>query len=485
MIAPFDPFAGPPRLNGARRVGLRPGTEVIHPIATTGKRPLHFAVSGLPPGIDVDEQGILRGTAPASAGDHPLTVHVSNGLGTIEATLELRVGDTLALTPPMGWNSWNVFRDQVSADLVVGIAEAMVTTGMRDLGYQYVNIDDHWHAGSREPDGTPAADPVRFPDGIAAVADRVHDLGLKLGIYSDAAELTCGGCFGGYGYEDVDARAYAAWGVDLLKYDYCHAPAGRPAAVERYGAMGRALAGSGRSIVLSVCEWGMRRPWRWAPQVGASSWRTTGDIFDTFTWPLVGVRSIARRTMRLADFAGPGRWNDPDMLLVGNRGKGLSTGVLQPVEGWRMRPVLWNFKGLNDEQARSHMTLWAMLAAPLLASHDLTSTSGFDLDLLRNPEVLAVNQDLLGQQARRRRSKPGTWLLTKPLADGRFAVSLTNLSGRPRSVKVDLAGLGLPEGAEVLDAWSMIELGHQRSLSARLPGHGSVVYTCRPATAGS
>ena len=332
-------------------MGLRPGTEVIHPIAATGKRPLHFAVSGLPPGIDVDEQGILRGTAPASAGDHPLTVHVSNGLGTIEATLELRVGDTLALTPP------------------------------------------------------------------------------------DAAELTCGGCFGGYGYEDVDARAYAAWGVDLLKYDYCHAPAGRPAAVERYGAMGRALAGSGRSIVLSVCEWGMRRPWRWAPQVGASSWRTTGDIFDTFTWPLVGVRSIARRTMRLADFAGPGRWNDPDMLLVGNR--------------------------------------------------DLTSTSGFDLDLLRNPEVLAVNQDLLGQQARRRRSKPGTWLLTKPLADGRFAVSLTNLSGRPRSVEVDLAGLGLPEGAEVLDAWSMIELGHQRSLSARLPGHGSVVYTCRPATAGS
>ena len=347
MIASFDPFAGPPRLHGARRVGIRPGTELIHPIAATGERPLRFTVSDLPAGIDVDEQGILRGTAPGSAGVHPLTVRVSNSRGTAEATIELRVGDLLALTPPMGWNSWNVFRDQVSADLVVGIAEAMVTTGMRDLGYQYVNIDDHWHAGSREPDGTPAADPVRFPDGIAAVAERVHELGLKLGIYSDAAELTCGGCFGGYRYEELDARTYAAWGVDLLKYDYCHAPARRSAAVERYGTMGRALAGSGRSIVFSVCEWGMRRPWRWAPQVGASSWRTTGDIFDTFTWPLVGVRSIARRTMRLADFAGPGRWNDPDMLLVGNRGKGLSTGVLQPVEGWRMRPVLWSFKGLN------------------------------------------------------------------------------------------------------------------------------------------
>ena len=480
-IASFDPFSGRPRLHGARRVGIRPGTELIHPIAATGDRPLHFEVAGLPPGIDVDEDGILRGTAPIGTGNHPLTVRVTNGAGTTDGTIELCVGDTLALTPPMGWNSWNVFRDDVSAELIIGIAETLVATGMRDLGYQYVNIDDHWHGGSRALDGTPVADPVRFPDGIAAVADRVHELGLKLGIYSDAAELTCGGCFGGLGYEDIDARTYAAWGVDLLKYDYCHAPAKRSVAVERYGSMGRELAASGRSIVFSVCEWGFRRPWRWAPQVGASYWRTTGDIFDTFTGPVVGVRSIARRTMRLADFAGPGRWNDPDMLLVGNRGKGLSTGVLQPVEGWRIRPVLWNFKGLTDEQARSHMTLWAMLAAPLLASHDLTVTEAFDLDLLRNPEILAIDQDALGQQARRRRSAPGTWVLVKPLVDGRLALSVTNLGRGPRTVTVDLAPLGLAEGAEVLDAWSMTELGHQTSLAPPLPGHGSTVYVCRPA----
>ncbi len=479
-IASFDPFAGPPRLHGARRVGIRPGTELIHPIAATGERPLRFAVSDLPAGIEVDEEGILRGTAPSRAGAHTLAVRVANGAGTAEDTIELRVGDTLALTPPMGWNSWNVFRDDVSAEVIVGIAEAMVSTGMRDVGYQYVNIDDHWHAESRESDGTPAADPVRFPDGIAAVAERVHALGLKLGIYSDAAELTCGGCFGGYGYEDLDARTYAAWGVDLLKYDYCHAPAKQSVAIERYGTMGRALAESGRSIVLSVCEWGFRKPWTWASQVGGSYWRTTGDIFDTFSGPVVGVRSIARRTLRLADDAGPGHWNDPDMLLVGNRGNGLSTGKLQPVEGWRVRPVLWNFKGLNDEQAQSHMTLWAMLAAPLLASHDLAATEDFDLDLLRNPEILAIDQDALGQQARRRRSAPGTWLLAKPLVDGRLALSVTNLRRRPRSVELDLGSLGLPEGAHVLDAWAMAELGHRTTLTARLPAHGSAVYVCRP-----
>ena len=478
-IASFDPFSGRPRLHGARRVGIRPGTELIHPIAATGERPLRFEVAGLPPDIEVDKDGILRGTAPSRPGSHPLTVRVTNEAGTTEGRIELRVGDTLALTPPMGWNSWNVFRDDVSAELIVGIAEAMVATGMRDLGYQYVNIDDHWHAASRAPDGTPMADPIRFPDGIAAVADRVHALGLKLGVYSDAAELTCGGCFGGYGYEEIDARTYAAWGVDLLKYDYCHAPARRSAAVERYGTMGRALAASGRSIVFSVCEWGLRKPWRWAPQLGGSYWRTTGDIFDTFAGPLVGVRSIARRTIRLADFAGPGRWNDPDMLLVGNRGKGLSTGALQPVEGWRIRPVLWNFKGLTDEQARSHLTLWAMLAAPLLASHDLAATERFDLDLLRNPEILAIDQDPLGQQARRRRSERGTWLLAKPLVDGRLALSMTNLGRRPRSVSLDLVALGLPGGAEVVDAWKMADLGDRTSLTARLPAHSSAVYVCR------
>ncbi len=478
-IAHDDPFAGPPRLNGARRVGVRPGTELIHPLAVTGARPLRFVVDGLPDGVTVDDDGILRGVAPGLPGVHTLHVRVSNAEGQAEAQVELHVGDRLALTPPMGWSSWNVFRAEVSAEVIVRVAEAMVSSGMRDLGYQYVNIDDHWHAGARNADGTPAANPATFPDGIAPVAARLHELGLKLGIYSDAAHLTCGGCFGGFGYEQIDARAYAEWGVDLLKYDYCHAPPRRREAEPRYEAMGDAVASSGRSIVFNVCEWGFRKPWLWAPDVGASYWRTTGDVFDTFTWPIIGVRSIARRTLRLARFAGPGRWNDPDMLVVGNRGRGLSTGKVQPVEGWKVRPTLWRFRrGLTDEQARTHMSLWAMLAAPLVASHDPATIDEWDLDLLRNPEILAIDQDVLGNQATRLASPRGTWVLTKRLADGARAVSVTNLGRRARSVTLDLAEHGFVHGAEVLDVWTHEHLGVRTRWQVQLPGYATAVYRC-------
>ncbi len=482
-ITTFDPFAGAPRLHGARQVGVRPGTEVIHPLAATGARPLAFEVDGLPDGVTVDGEGILRGTAPAAPGDHRLRVRVANEHGSVEGTVTLCVGDTLALTPPMGWNSWNVYRDEVSAEVIVAVAEALVATGMRDLGYQYVNIDDHWHAAARLPDGTPAADPVRFPDGIAPVAARVHELGLKLGIYSDAAHLTCGNCFGGYGYEAIDARTYAAWGVDLLKYDYCHAPHARVAAEARYQMMSRELAGCGRSIVFSVCEWGLRRPWEWAPRLGAAYWRTTPDIFDTFTTPVMGVRWIAARNLRLADHAGPGHWNDPDMLLVGNRGRGRSTGVLRPTASWGWQPTLRRFRGLDDEEARTHLTLWAMMAAPLLASHDVALVDAWDQALLTNPEILAIDQDELGAQGRLVPSARGTWVIAKPLADGGVAVSLTNLGRRRRSVSVSLADLGAAPGLEVTDAWTGAELGPVATVGADLAPHGSAAFVARPASA--
>ena len=236
-VGSFDPFAGAPRLHGARRVGCRPGTELIHPIAVTGARPLRWNVDGLPDGLAVDGDGIIRGVAPPEPGTATVRVRVENGEGAIDETIELCFGDTLALTPPMGWNSWNVYGKEVTAEVVMRMGDAMVASGMRDLGYEYINIDDHWHAAERGPDGRPQANPVTFPDGIAAVADHLHALGLKLGIYSDAAQLTCGGCFGGYGYEQVDAATYAEWGVDLLKYDYCYAPVKRSAATDRYGAM--------------------------------------------------------------------------------------------------------------------------------------------------------------------------------------------------------------------------------------------------------
>lgn len=491
-VARFDPFAGAPRLNSARRVGIRPGTELIHPLAATGARPLRFHVDGLPEGIAVDEEGTLRGRAPAAAGTHLLEVTATNELGEASATVELVVGEQLCLTPPLGWNSWNLYGPDVGAELIVRTAEAMVATGLRDLGYQYVNIDDHWHAERRAPDGSPLANARTFPDGIAPVAARVHELGLKLGIYSDAAHLTCGNCYGGYGYERTDAATYAAWGVDLLKYDYCYAPASAAEAEARYGAMGRALRETDRSIVLSVCEWGFRSPWRWAPAIGGSTWRTTPDIYDTFSWSPFGVRHIAWRTLRQADHAGPGRWNDPDMLLVGNHGRGRSSGVLRtpnqlraPLRGRR----LWRFRGLTDHQAHSHVTLWAMLAAPLLASHDLGASSELDLALLANPEVLAVDQDPLGASARRLPAPRGWWHLVKPLRDGGFALSATNLRRGERTSTLRLADV-VAAGHSVTptsgrwtvrDAWAMHDLGELDQLDVELPGHGSALLVCHPA----
>lgn len=490
-MAAYDPFAGAPRINGARRVGIRPGTELLHPLAVSGARPLRIDVTGLPGGLHVDAEGIVRGIAPAEPGTHLLEVTATNVDGAAAETVELVVGDLLCLTPPMGWNSWNVYGADVSAEVIVRMGEAMVRTGLRDLGYQYVNIDDHWHAERRAPDGTPVANPRTFPDGIAPVARRLHELGLKLGIYSDAAHLTCGNCYGGYGYERTDAEAYASWGVDLLKYDYCYAPAKRAAAEVRYQTMGDALRATNRSIVLSVCEWGFRQPWRWGPRVGGSYWRTTPDIFDTFSWSPFGVRHIAWRNLRLADHAGPGRWNDPDMLLVGNRGQGRSTGVLRtpnqlpaPLRG----RVLHRFRGLTDHQVHSHVTLWAMMAAPLLASHDLEASTALDLALLANPEVLAVDQDPLGAQARRLRAPLGRWHLAKPLRDGAIAISMTNLTRTPGRSSVAIAdvvaaGHGVvPRSGrwQVRDAWSMAPWGDAERIEVELPAHGSALFTCHP-----
>ena len=460
---------------------MRPGTDLIHPLATSGVRPLTFRVEGLPPGLTVDDAGIIRGRAPSEPGEHVIRVSVSNEIGSIDEVLTLCVGDLLALTPPMGWNSWNVYGTKVTAEVVVRAAEAMVSTGMRDLGYQYVNIDDHWHAGARGKGGAPLANPATFPDGIAAVADQVHALGLKLGIYSDAAHLTCGGCFGGIDHEAIDARTYAEWGVDLLKYDYCHAPVHRADAVERYGTMSRALLATDRSIVFSVCEWGLRKPWLWAPALDASYWRTTPDIFDSFSWGPFGVRGLAWRNKRLHRYAQPGRWNDPDMLLVGNHGQGDSTAYMRTPKHKRK---VWRFKGISDTQVQTHVTLWAMMAAPLLASHDLAASSDLDRALLLNPEITAIDQDPLGIQGRPVRAPFGTWVLAKPLAGGGVAVSASNVTRVARTVSIDLrsTAVGRTEGSLVTDAWAMAPVGELHRIEVRLGPFESAAYVCRPPT---
>jgi alpha-galactosidase len=281
----------------------------------------------------------------------------------------------LAKTPPMGWNSWNKFGCNVSEDLIKQMADAMVKTGMKDAGYQYIVIDDCWQV-SRDPDGNIVADAKRFPSGMKALADYVHSLGLKFGLYSDAGTATCQGRPGSRGYEFQDARQYAAWGADFLKYDWCNTSTQE--ARSSYETMRDALKLSGRPIVFSICEWGSSKPWLWAGDAG-NLWRTTGDIQDIWEGKGekygLGVMNIVDLQVGLESYAGPGHWNDPDMLEVGNG-------------------------GMTTTEYRSHFSLWAILAAPLAAGNDLRTMSPEIHDILTNKEVIAVDQDPLGFAAR-------------------------------------------------------------------------------------
>lgn len=310
----------------------------------------------------------------------------------------------LALTPPMGWNSWNKFACNVDEKMIRDIADAMVSSGMKDAGYRYINIDDCWH-GDRDSLGFIHEDPKRFPSGMKALADYVHSKGLKLGIYSDAGSQTCGGRPGSRGYEFQDALTYAKWGIDYLKYDWCNTEGLK--AEGAYKTMAAALKKAGRPIVLSICEWGNDSPWEWGATVG-HLWRTTGDIFNCFdciedheSWKSWGVMQILDQQDGLRKYAGPGHWNDPDMLEVGN-GK------------------------MTQGEDRAHFSMWAMLAAPLIAGNDLRNMTKETTEVLTNREVIAVNQDSLGTQGWRysRNDSLETWC--KPLKGGDWAVCFLN-----------------------------------------------------------
>jgi alpha-galactosidase len=364
----------------------------------------------------------------------------------------------LALTPPMGWNSWNKFGCDVSEQLVRETADAMVASGMRDAGYVFLVIDDCWQV-DRDADGNIVPDPERFPSGMKALADYVHAKGLKFGLYSDAGTKTCQGRPGGRGYEFQDARQYAAWGVDYLKYDWCNHSTQNPQA--SYSLMRAALSKAGRPIVFSICEWGSNRPWLWARGIG-HLWRTTGDIQDCWEcekeWGGLGVVQILDLQDGLEAFSGPGGWNDPDMLEVGNGGMTLT-------------------------EYRSHFSLWAMLAAPLMAGNDLRSMTSEIRDILTNSEVIAVDQDPLGRQARRvsRRGDLEVW--ARELHDGSRAVVLLNRGAREADIGVSWTSIGYPERIEasIRDLWAHEDLGRfARGYSARVPSHGVAMLRVTP-----
>ena len=359
------------------------------------------------------------------------------------------LADGQALTPPMGFNNWNSTncRAEFNESMVEGIADLFVAKGLKAAGYQYVNLDDCWALPNRDADGKLVPDPARFPHGVKAVADYVHSKGLKLGIYTSAGTKTCNdaGFPGALGHEYSDARQFADWGVDYLKYDNCNNQ-GVDAKL-RYTTMRDALKATGRPIVFSICEWGENKPWEWASDVG-HLWRTTGDISDNWG----SMLSILKQNLPLAPYAGPGHWNDPDMLEVGNG-------------------------GMTDTEYRSHFSMWSIMAAPLLIGSDLRKATDATFDILDNKEVIAVDQDPLGKQGNVVTSEGGRWVVAKEMKDGSRSVALFNESGSAQRIATTATAVGLPNARAytLRDLWQHKSYNTAGTISATVPAHGTVL----------
>lgn len=369
--------------------------------------------------------------------------------------------ENLALTPPMGWNTWNKFACDIDEKLIREAADAMVSTGLKDAGYIYIVIDDCWH-GQRDSLGFIHADPVKFPSGIKALADYVHAKGLKFGIYSDAGSKTCGGRPGSRGHEYQDAITYASWGVDYLKYDWCNTEGLK--AEGAYMTMRDALYAAGRPIVFSLCEWGDNKPWLWAENVG-HLWRTTGDIYHCFnceknhgTWSSWGVLRILDMQDGLRQYAGPGHWNDPDMMEVGN--------------------------GMTVAEDRAHFSMWCMLAAPLMAGNDISNMTQETQEILTNKEAIAIDQDALGIQALKFSTVDSVEVWFKPLQNGDWAMCFLNRSETSQKVEFDWLKNAVVDSLskrqtdfekinyKIRNVWTKKELGTtKKSLKAEVPSH--------------
>jgi alpha-galactosidase len=368
----------------------------------------------------------------------------------------------VARTPPMGWNSWNKFACKgLNEQVVRATADAIASNGMKDAGYQFVNIDDCWQTG-RDANGNIMVDKDKFPSGLKALADYIHGKGLKFGVYTDVGTKTCAGRPGSIGHEYQDARQYAEWGVDYLKEDWCNTLPGQNAE-SSYTLMREALAATGRPIVLSICEWGTNKPWLWAQPVG-NLWRSTDDIQDCWDckrqWGGIGVVQIIdlMAAPGIESATGPGHWNDPDMLEVGNG-------------------------GMTTEEYRAHFSMWAMLAAPLLVGNDVANMSSETKSILLNRAVIAVDQDPLGQSGRRLKKDGDIEVWSRQLADGSRAVVLFNRSAKPQSIGVGWTDIGYPSSlrATVHDLWSDKEVKDQTDhFAAQVPSHGVVMVTINP-----
>jgi alpha-galactosidase len=498
ILTPLPPDA--PRINGARVFGVRPGSPFLFTVPATGKRPMTFSAADLPAGLQIDASTARITGIIAAAGTYVVTLRAENAEGRTERKLRIVCGDRIALTPPMGWNSWNCFAQEVSAEKVKKAADAMVKTGLINHGWTYINVDDFWQRHRDSPDPTLAGEVrdaqgniqpnSRFGD-MKALADTIHGLGLKIGLYSSPGPWTCGGCAGSYGHERQDARAYAEWEVDYLKYDWCsyggltegidandpklpsvswgRGTSDLAIAQKPYRLMGEVLRQQPRDIVYSLCQYGMSNVWGWGDSVNGNCWRTTNDIAGT--WKSMSRIALAQDVA--APWAKPGNWNDPDMLILGHIGWGNP----QPT---RLTP---------DEQYL-HFSLWCLFSAPLLIGCDMEKLDDFTLSLLTNDEVIALDQDPLGQQATCVDTVGEVRVYLKKLEDGSAAVGFCNFGSKPAGLKYDhFVRLGLAGRQFVRDLWRQQDLGTvavgREAWPLAIPTHGIVLlkFTTEPAPA--
>jgi alpha-galactosidase len=492
VVTPYiltPPAPATPRINGADAFGVRPGSPFLFTIAATGDRPMKFSAGNLPRGLKLDSKtGRITGTLKKK-GEFTVTLHAKNSLGAADKKFHIEVGDQIALTPPMGWNSWNCFAGAVSEEKVKSAADAMVKSGLINHGWTYINVDDYWQNHRNSKDQTlrgPFRDAKgnivpnsRFPD-MKGMADYIHNLGLKAGLYSSPGPWTCGGCAASWQHEEQDAQTYAKWGFDYLKYDWCSygsiasgkmtnalniplwdkTATNDAGAIFPYKVMGDFLRQQKRDIVFSLCQYGMADVWKWGGSVNGNCWRTTDDIRDTWT----SMSKIGFNQDKAEPFAKPGNWNDPDMLVVGQVGWG------------RLHP-----SHLMPDEQYTHISLWCMLSAPLLIGCDMTEFDDFTLNLLSNDEVLALDQDALGKSATCVLTNGDVRVFEKELEDGGRALGFFNLGSTTANLDFNqFAALGFSGKQHVRDLWRQSDLPDVDAangvLTLTIPVHGVILY---------
>ena len=472
-----------PRINGARIFGVRPGNPLLFTIPATGQRPMAFAVDGLPEGLKVDATtGQISGTIQGR-GEYLVTFRATNALGQAERKFKFVCGDTLSLTPPMGWNSWYGHYYDVTDREIRAAADAVVSSGMANFGYQYINTDDCW---AKKRGDEPHRDQhgailpnAKFPD-MKALTDYIHAKGLKAGIYASPGPWTCAGHVGSYKHEESDVRTFAEWGFDLLKYDWCSyrdvaAARTREQLMKPYHQIREILKRLDRDLLLSLAVYGddaAEGQKHWGGVMGDNWWRTTADISGVrFYGDLAGaIYWVGLYNATLSNCARPGRWNCPDYLVMGHN-------RIYEVSGNRMKP-----RPLTPNQQYTQMSMWSLMAAPLILGSDVTRLDAFTLNVLCNNEVIDVNQDPLGKQAKIAEKTDQTLILAKPMEDGSLAVGLFNLDGGQRQIAVAWSRLGIDGKHTVRDLWRQKDLGaFDGRFSAPVGYHGVLLVRLTPA----